>query len=81
MAGGTDSTRAILFALGANFTIACAKGVAAFFTGTAPRPILACHIIQIRAVLEKSKLGLSLFTLSAHICEALRKEQSCGFTD
>lgn len=34
MAGGTDSTRAILFALGANFTIACAKGVAAFFTGS-----------------------------------------------
>jgi len=29
-----DSTRAILFALGANFAIACAKGVAAFFTGS-----------------------------------------------
>ncbi|MGN6112712.1 MAG: cation diffusion facilitator family transporter [Luteimonas sp.] len=29
---GTDSTRAILFALGANFAIAVAKGVAAWFT-------------------------------------------------
>ncbi len=34
MAGGGDSSRAILFALGANFAIACAKGVAAFFTGS-----------------------------------------------
>jgi cation diffusion facilitator family transporter len=35
MAGGDgDSTRAILFALGANFAIAIAKGVAAFFTGS-----------------------------------------------
>ena len=34
MSGGNDSTRAILFALGANFAIACAKGVAAFFTGS-----------------------------------------------
>ena len=34
MAGGADSTRAILFALGANFAIAVAKGVAAFFTGS-----------------------------------------------
>ncbi len=34
MAGGGDSTRAILFALGANFAIALAKGVAAFFTGS-----------------------------------------------
>ena len=34
MSGGGDSTRAILFALGANFAIACAKGVAAFFTGS-----------------------------------------------
>jgi cation diffusion facilitator family transporter len=33
MAGG-DSTRAILFALGANFAIAVSKGVAAFFTGS-----------------------------------------------
>lgn len=32
MAGGGDSTRAILFALGANFAIAVAKGVAAYFT-------------------------------------------------
>ena len=31
---GSDSTRAILFALGANFAIAAAKGVAAFFTGS-----------------------------------------------
>lgn len=34
MAGGSDSTRAIFFALGANFAIAVAKGVAAFFTGS-----------------------------------------------
>ena len=34
MSAGGDSTRAILFALGANFAIACAKGVAAFFTGS-----------------------------------------------
>jgi len=34
MAGGGDSTRAILFALGANFAIAVAKGVAAFATGS-----------------------------------------------
>ncbi|HEY4555235.1 MAG TPA: cation diffusion facilitator family transporter [Lysobacter sp.] len=34
MAGGGDSIRAILFALGANFAIAVAKGVAAFFTGS-----------------------------------------------
>jgi len=34
MAGGADSTRAIIFALGANFAIAVAKGVAAFFTGS-----------------------------------------------
>lgn len=34
MAGGGDSTRAIVFALGANFAIAAAKGVAAFFTGS-----------------------------------------------
>lgn len=31
---GSNSTRAILFALGANFAIAVAKGVAAFFTGS-----------------------------------------------
>src|SRR3546814_2950265 len=34
MAGSGDSTRAIFFALGANFALACAKGVAAFFTGS-----------------------------------------------
>ncbi|HET6435622.1 MAG TPA: cation diffusion facilitator family transporter [Xanthomonadaceae bacterium] len=34
MAGNGDSTRAVLFALGANFAIAVAKGVAAFFTGS-----------------------------------------------
>lgn len=34
MAGGGDSTRAILYALGANFAIAIAKGIAAFFTGS-----------------------------------------------
>lgn len=34
MAGSGDSTRAILFALFANFAIAVAKGVAAFFTGS-----------------------------------------------
>lgn len=34
MAGSGDSTRAIFFALGANFAIAVAKGVAAFVTGS-----------------------------------------------
>ena len=34
MAGGGDSTRAIMFALGANFAIAVAKGVATFLTGS-----------------------------------------------
>ncbi|MEO6154102.1 MAG: cation diffusion facilitator family transporter [Thermomonas sp.] len=34
MSAKGDSMRAILFALGANFAIACAKGVAAFFTGS-----------------------------------------------
>ncbi|MEO6264937.1 MAG: cation diffusion facilitator family transporter [Luteimonas sp.] len=34
MAASGDSTRAILFALGANFAIACAKGVAAYFTNS-----------------------------------------------
>ena len=34
MAGGGDSVRAIFFALGANFAIAVAKGVAAYFTGS-----------------------------------------------
>jgi cation diffusion facilitator family transporter len=34
MAGSGDSNRAVLFALGANFAIAVAKGVAAFFTGS-----------------------------------------------
>lgn len=34
MVGNGDSMRAILFALGANFAIACAKGVAAFITGS-----------------------------------------------
>jgi cation diffusion facilitator family transporter len=34
MAGHADSTRAILFALGANFAITIAKGVAAFLSGS-----------------------------------------------
>ena len=34
MSGSGDSTRAVLFALGANLAIAIAKGVAAFFTGS-----------------------------------------------
>lgn len=34
MAGQGDSTRAIIFALGANFTIFATKGVAAFITGS-----------------------------------------------
>lgn len=34
MAGGGDSKRAIMFALGANFSLAVAKGVATFFTGS-----------------------------------------------
>ncbi|HET8818534.1 MAG TPA: cation diffusion facilitator family transporter [Xanthomonadaceae bacterium] len=34
MAGGGDSRRAIFFALGANFSLAVAKGIAAFVTGS-----------------------------------------------
>src|SRR6476661_11194363 len=34
MAGSGDSNRAILFALGANFAIACAKGFAAWMTNS-----------------------------------------------
>jgi divalent metal cation (Fe/Co/Zn/Cd) transporter len=34
MAGGGDSKRAIMFALGANFSLAVAKGMATFFTGS-----------------------------------------------
>ena len=34
MAGHADSNRAILFALGANFAIAVAKGVAAYLSGS-----------------------------------------------
>ena len=34
MAGGGDSKRAIFFALGANFALAVAKGIAAFVTGS-----------------------------------------------
>jgi divalent metal cation (Fe/Co/Zn/Cd) transporter len=34
MAGNGDSTKAILFALGANFASAAAKGTAALFTGS-----------------------------------------------
>ncbi len=34
MSGHADSTRAIFFALGANFAIAVAKGAAAFVTGS-----------------------------------------------
>jgi cation diffusion facilitator family transporter len=34
MSGHADSTRAILFALGANFAISIAKGIAAFVTGS-----------------------------------------------
>ena len=34
MAGHGDSTRAIFFALGANFAITVVKGIAAFITGS-----------------------------------------------
>jgi len=43
MAGGGDSTRAIFFALGANFAIAVAKGVAAFVTGSSAMPAETVH--------------------------------------
>ena len=43
MAGGGDSTRAILFALGANFAIVVAKGVAAFITGSSAMLAEAVH--------------------------------------
>ena len=45
MAGSGDSTRAIFFALGANFAIACAKGVAAFFTGSSAMLAETVHSI------------------------------------
>ena len=43
MAGGGDSTRAILYALGANFAIFVAKGFAAFMTGSSAMLAEAVH--------------------------------------
>jgi cation diffusion facilitator family transporter len=43
MAGGGDSTRAILYALGANFAIFLAKGFAAFMTGSSAMLAEAVH--------------------------------------
>ncbi len=43
MAGGGDSTRAILYALGANFAIFIAKGFAAFMTGSSAMLAEAVH--------------------------------------
>lgn len=45
MAGNGDSNRAIVFALGANFAIACAKGVAAAFTGSSAMLAETVHSI------------------------------------
>ena len=45
MAGNGDSSRAIVFALGANFAIACAKGVAAAFTGSSAMLAETVHSI------------------------------------
>ena len=46
MAGGGDSVRAIFFALGANFAIAVAKGVAAYFTGSGAMLAEAVHSLS-----------------------------------
>jgi cation diffusion facilitator family transporter len=43
MAGGADSTKAVIYALGANFAIAVTKYVAAFFTGSGSMLAEAVH--------------------------------------
>ena len=66
MAGGGDSTRAIFFALGANFAIAVAKGIAAFVTGSSAMLAETVHSLAdcgnqglLLLGMKRSKLPLS----------------------
>ena len=63
MAGGGDSKRAIYFALGANFSIAIAKGIAAFVTGSAAMLAETVHSLADTANQVLLLLGLKQSTL------------------